>query len=59
MKELLQSILSSVNERIKNPFVSAFITSWIIFNWQPIFLMILSIKNIEEKLKQFPQNIIT
>jgi flagellar biosynthesis GTPase FlhF len=51
MKELLQSIFSSANERIKNPFISAFITSWIIFNWQPIFLMIFSSKNIEEKIK--------
>lgn len=51
MKELLQSIFSSANERIKNPFISAFITSWIIFNWQPIFLMIFSTKNIEEKIK--------
>lgn len=56
MKELLQSIFTSTNERIKNPFISAFCTSWIIFNWQPIFLMIFSSKIIEDKIDIITKN---
>lgn len=51
MKELLQSIFINTNERIKNPFIGSFFTSWILFNWQPIFIMVFSAKNIEEKIK--------
>lgn len=51
MKEFLQSVLKSTEDRIKNPFVGTFITSWIIFNWKPIFFIIFSEKKIEEKIK--------
>lgn len=56
MKELLQSIFKTTEERIKNPFIGAFFSSWIIFNWKPVFLMIFSSKNIEEKIKFIDEN---
>lgn len=51
MKEFLQSVLKSTEDRIKNPFVGTFITSWIIFNWKPIFFILFSDKKIEEKIQ--------
>lgn len=56
MKELLQSIFKTAEERIKNPFIGAFFSSWIIFNWKPVFLMIFSSKNIEEKITFIDEN---
>lgn len=57
MKEIIESFLKTANERIKNPFIGAFISSWIIFNWKPILFLIFSFQNIESKLfyiqKQF------
>lgn len=50
MKEIIQSIFKSTEERIKNPFVGAFITSWLLFNWKPILFLFLSLKNIEDKI---------
>jgi hypothetical protein len=51
MKEILQSFFKTTEERIKNPFIGAFMTSWILFNWKPILFIILSSKNIEDKIK--------
>lgn len=51
MKEFLQSIFKSTEERIKNPFVAAFMTSWVLFNWKPILFLVFSAKNIEDKIK--------
>ncbi|SOD15133.1 hypothetical protein [Pedobacter xixiisoli] len=56
MKELLQSVFKTTEERIKNPFIGAFFTSWIIFNWKPIFFTFFSSKNIEEKIKFIDDN---
>ena len=56
MKDLLQSIFKATEDRIKNPFIGAFFSSWIIFNWKPVFLMIFSSKNIEGKIKFIDEN---
>lgn len=50
MKELLQSFFKTTEDRIKNPFIGAFMTSWILFNWKPILFIIFSSKNIEQKI---------
>lgn len=50
MKELLQSFFKTSEERIKNPFIGAFITSWIAFNWKPIIFLLFSTKSIEDKI---------
>ena len=50
MKELLKSFLKTTEERIKNPFIGSFITSWILFNWKPILYLIFSSKDIEQKI---------
>lgn len=58
MKELLQNIFKTTEERIKNPFIGTFITSWILFNWKPILFAIFSSKIIEEKIKFIDENFI-
>ena len=50
MKEFLQSIFKSTEERIKNPFIGAFMTSWCLFNWKPILFLFFSSKIIEDKI---------
>ena len=51
MKEFLQSIFKSTAERIRNPFVGSFMTSWILFNWKPILFIVLSSQKIEDKIR--------
>ncbi|WP_343687851.1 hypothetical protein [Chryseobacterium gleum] len=56
MKEFLQTILKSTEDRIKNPFIGTFITSWIIFNWKPILFIIFSDKGVEDKIDFIKDN---
>ena len=50
MKEIINSILDSTKERLKNPLLGSFVFSWIIFNWKPIFYIIFSKNSIENKI---------
>lgn len=50
MKEFLTTFFKSSEERIQNPFVYAFVISWLAFNFQSILVLIFSSKNIEDKL---------
>jgi len=56
MREFFQTILKSTEDRIKNPFIGTFITSWIIFNWKPILFIIFSDKGIESKINFIKDN---
>ena len=51
MKKILSSIFKSTEERIKNPFMGAFVTSWVLFNWKPILFLVFSSKLIEDKIE--------
>ncbi|MFM7854503.1 MAG: hypothetical protein ACKO96_21910 [Flammeovirgaceae bacterium] len=51
IKELLQSLLESSRDRLKNPVVSAFIFSWVVINWRILGILLLSDKVIEDKIK--------
>ncbi|TMM31135.1 hypothetical protein FDT66_03980 [Polaribacter aestuariivivens] len=48
--ELLETIFSTANQRIKSPFFGSFIFSWIIINWKPIFYFLLSDDKINTKI---------
>lgn len=50
MKEIINSILDTAKERLKNPLLGSFIFSWVIFNWKPIFYIVLSENSIENKI---------
>ncbi len=56
MKEFLQTLFKSTEDRIKNPFIGAFLTSWILFNWKPILFLIFSSENIKEKIIYISDN---
>ncbi|MCW3161144.1 hypothetical protein [Chryseobacterium oryctis] len=51
MKDILSSIFETNKERLKNPIIGSFLTSWILINWKPILILIFSSKNIEDKIK--------
>ncbi|MEQ0227592.1 hypothetical protein ABLV17_07385 [Klebsiella sp. CN_Kp091] len=54
MLDFLRDIYSSFRqtslERVKSPFLGAFVFSWVGFNWQTLAILILSKKEIEERL---------
>lgn len=50
MKELLQTFFKTTEERLKNPFIGTFITSWLLFNWKAIVFFVLSSKDVEERI---------
>ena len=50
MLELIKSIFANASERIKSPLIGTFITSWTVFNWKAILVLLFSIDDIETKL---------
>ncbi len=59
MREIINSFLDNSKERIKNPFLGAFIISWIAFNWKPIVILLFSEKEIEQKITFINENYIS
>jgi hypothetical protein len=49
--ELLETLFSTANQRIKSPFFGSFIFSWILINWKPIFYFSFSNEQISVKIK--------
>lgn len=54
--KLINTIASTAEERIKNPFTGTFLASWIVFNWKPLVFFIFSEKNIEQKISYIISN---
>ena len=50
MKEFIQNIFDTSNERIKNPFIGSYIIAFFLFNWRPFFLLMFSDEKIEDKI---------
>jgi hypothetical protein len=50
MKEFIQSLFETSNERIKNPFIGSYIVAFIVFNWRPFLFIVLSDSRIEDKI---------
>lgn len=48
--DLFKDMIDSSRERIRNPFTGAFIISFVIYNWRPIFLLMFSDEMIENKI---------
>jgi hypothetical protein len=48
--ELLETLFSTANQRIKSPFFGSFIFSWLIFNWKPIFYFLFSDDKIKDRI---------
>ena len=49
--DLIQSTIDSSKERIKTPITGAFICSFILYNWQPLLILLLSDATIECRIK--------
>jgi hypothetical protein len=56
MKEFISNLFKVSNERLKNPLIFSFLLSWLAFNWRPIFTLILSDKNIEDRISYISEN---
>ena len=50
LSDLIQNIIDSTKDRIKNPIVGAFICSFVVYNWRPFFLLMFSNMKMEEKI---------
>lgn len=50
LKDIIDSVFHSSNERLKNPFVSSFIISALILNWKAILILIFSDWKIEARV---------
>lgn len=50
MKELFVSFIENFKDRIKNPFLGAFLLGFVSFNWKAIFTLLFSNKIIEERI---------
>jgi len=48
--DLIKDFIDNAKERIKNPISGAFLWSFILYNWRPIFVLIFSNKSIEDKI---------
>lgn len=55
-KDFFRSFSDSARDRLKNPVIGAFILSWTIINWKVIFILIFSVKSIEEKIDSIDAN---
>jgi len=48
--ELINSIIDSSKERVKTPITGAFICSFVVYNWRPLFLLMFSDASMEDKI---------
>ncbi|SMO42438.1 hypothetical protein SAMN06265349_101712 [Flavobacterium resistens] len=49
--DLFKELNDTAKERIKNPIIGAFICSFLVCNWQPIFILSFSDMSIEERIE--------
>lgn len=55
-KELILTLFKGSEERFKNPFFRAFLTSWVIFNWKPIAYFVFEKISVKEKITEITTN---
>lgn len=51
MKGIITAILDTSKDRLKNPFIGAFVLSWIAINWKPIATFLFSKETIKERIQ--------
>lgn len=56
LRDIFASFRQTSLERVKSPFLGAFVFSWIGFNWQMLAILFFSKNNIEERLKFINSN---
>ncbi|MFO4108372.1 hypothetical protein AAHD35_03355 [Enterobacter roggenkampii] len=50
IKDVIGAFRQTSLERVKNPFLGAFVFSWIAFNWQALVILLFSERTIEKRL---------
>ena len=50
MNNFFKTILETSRDRLRNPLISSFIFSWLIFNWKGILIILFSKKSIENRI---------
>jgi hypothetical protein len=48
--DVVRDVISGIRHRIKSPWSSAFITSWLIFNWKPVYYIFSSDESSIDKI---------
>lgn len=56
VRDLYSSFRQTSLERVKSPFLGAFVFSWLAFNWQALAILFFSERKIEEKIKHINEN---
>lgn len=56
VRDLYSSFRQTSLERVKSPFLGAFVFSWLAFNWQALAILFFSERKIEEKIKYINEN---
>lgn len=51
----MQSLFDGLRDRVKNPFVSAFVIAWLAVNWHRLFLMLMSAKTAETRVNAYSE----
>jgi hypothetical protein len=59
MKELVLSVIENFKERIRNPLLGSFAITFLIYNWRPIFILLLSERPVEERVSFLEDNYIS
>ncbi|AWM12449.1 hypothetical protein DI487_00180 [Flavobacterium sediminis] len=50
MKELFKTVISSTNERVKNPFIGSYLISFVLVNWRAFVFLLFSKASIEDRI---------
>ena len=56
MKDLLKDFLETSRDRIKTPITGSFALAFILWNWRPILILLLSDNSIEDRIKYINKN---
>ncbi|AXG73955.1 hypothetical protein DVK85_06730 [Flavobacterium arcticum] len=56
MKDLLKDFLETSRDRIKTPITGSFALAFLLWNWRPILVLLLSDSSIENKIKHIDKN---
>ncbi|NDI99570.1 hypothetical protein GWA97_10835 [Flavobacterium sp. LaA7.5] len=56
MKDLIKDILETSRDRIKTPITGSFALAFLLWNWRPILVLLLSDNSIEDKIKHIDKN---
>lgn len=51
-----ESLRSNADEKVKSPFAGAFLASWLVTNWKAVLILLLSSKEMEQRIQEVATN---